>query len=396
MIAVARGRVQATSAHAIEARMPSARLGESVAVVSRAGTLIARIDAVRNGGVRLTPRGATAGVAAGDAVVSIAPGRAARLGLPFLGCALDPGGIFEVCARPFARAPVDAPLWTGIRAIDALLTLGRGARIGVFGPPGTGKSTLLEAIAAGTTADAVVIGLVGERGREAERWLRALDGRTSIVCATGERTAAERVHAAEIAFAQAEALRERGLDVLLIVDSLARVAAGAREIALGLGEIPGRGGYPPGVFSDLARLVERAGRAAAGSISLVATVLSEAAGDDDPLALAVRSLLDGHIVLDAGLAQAGRFPAIDVPRSVSRTMPEVAGPGHRAAAGRLRAALALLAESADLRAAGIALPGRDPAPRPRGRGPARDRGLSARAGLVRAPANARPTARAGR
>jgi flagellum-specific ATP synthase len=147
----------------------------------------------------------------------------------------------------------------------------------------------------------------------------------------------------------------------LIVDSLARVAAAARDIALGLGEAPGRGGYPPGVFSAVAALVERAGNARRGSITLVATVLSDVRDEDDPLAFAVRSVVDGHLVLDAELAQAGRFPAIDVTRSVSRTMDDVVDAAHVAGARRVRAALARLRESADLRAAGIHAPGQDPA-----------------------------------
>src|SRR6185312_1864068 len=212
--------------------------------------------------------------------------------------------------------------------VDGLLAFGRGARIGIFGPPGTGKSTLLESVAKGARADAIVVGLIGERGREAERWIRDVDARTTVVYATSERSASERAHAAQIAFAQAEALRDRGLDVLLIIDSLARVAAATRDIALGLGEAPGRGGYPPGVFSGIAALAERAGNARSGSITLVATVLSDVRDEDDPLAFAVRSVVDGHVVLDAELARAGRFPAIDVTRSVSRTMDDVADGPH--------------------------------------------------------------------
>lgn len=360
MIALARGRVIATRAHAIEAKLPAARLGDRVRIETHAGTLAARVDAACDGRVLLTPYGDVQGVAAGDHVQARGI-RADSLGLALLGRVVDTAVDVDRTPRPYERAPVDEIFWSGVRPIDGLLAFGKGARIGIFGPPGTGKSTLLECIADGARADAVVVGLIGERGREAERWTRAVDARTTVVCATSERSAAERVHAAHIAFAQAEALRERGLDVLLIVDSLARVAAGAREIALGLGEAPGRGGYPPSVFSILAKLVERAGNARDGSITLIATVLSDTDDEDDPLAFAVRSIIDGHLVLDASLAQAGRFPSINVLRSVSRTMDDVAGPAHVAAARRVRAALGRLHESADLRAAGIVAPGQDPA-----------------------------------
>jgi type III secretion protein N (ATPase) len=243
--------------------------------------------------------------------------------------------------------------WTGVRAIDGPLALGRGARIGVFGAPGAGKSALLDAIVRGADADAVVVALVGERGREAERRLAGLGPRTTIVCATSDRAPAERVRAAEVAFAQADALRARGLDVLLVVDSLARVCAAAREMMLGLGEPAGRGGYPPGVFALLARLLERAGAVGDGSVTLVATVLSDGPDEHDPVSEAARAALDGHVVLGDRLARAGHFPAIDVARSASRTLAEVASPEHLAAARVLRAAVAALDESRDARSLGL-------------------------------------------
>ena len=254
--------------------------------------------------------------------------------------------------RPNEREPIASPLWTGVRALDALLTIGRGARIGIFGPPGTGKSSLIESIVAGCRCDAVVVALAGERGREAQRWIADHAPRMTVICATSDRPARERIAAANVAVAHACALRERGLHVLLVLDSLARVAAALREAGVSAGQSTGRGGYPPSVFTELARLVEVAGAVPTGSITLVATVLSD--GDDrDPVSEAARSLLDGHIALSLRLAERGCFPAIDVPASTSRTMSSVAGETHLRAAARLRGALALLRRLEDARALGI-------------------------------------------
>lgn len=373
MIARAVGRVIALGLQSVEARLPCAALGDRVRVLAARGAVEATVEAVSAERVRLLPCGALDGVAPGDRVEGdlrgvVAPGPA-LLGraIDARGEALDGGDPARRAPsaastlRPCERGAIREPLWTGVRTIDALLTIGRGARIGIFGAPGAGKSTLLERIAREASSDAIVVGLVGERGREAERWLRARDARTTIVCATSDRPPAERVAAADLALRQAEALRTRGLAVLLIVDSLARTAAAWRESALAAGELPARGGYPPSVFSRLAGLVERAGATPAGSVTLVATVLSDGPEEQDPLAEAVRSLLDGHLVLDAGLARSGRFPALDVLRSASRTMPEICSPEHLAAAGRVRAALAALAESRELREAGLWQPGADAA-----------------------------------
>ncbi len=253
---------------------------------------------------------------------------------------------------PGRRAPIAVPFWTGVRALDGLLTIGRGARVGIFGAPGAGKTTLLESVVRGCSADAIVVALVGERGREAQRWIEGLDDRTTVVCATSDRPAHERVIAARVAVVHAAALRDRGLHVLLIFDSLARFAAASREIAVARGESTGRGGYPPSVFARMARLLEVAGALDDGSITLVATIIND--GDDrDPVSEAARSLLDGHIALSRRLAEAGRFPAVDVPASSSRTMEAVTDASHARAARRIRRALALLARIDDARALGI-------------------------------------------
>ncbi len=254
--------------------------------------------------------------------------------------------------RPNERAAIAAPFWTGVRVLDGLLTIGRGARVGIFGRPGAGKTTLIESIVESCAADAIVVALAGERGREAQRWIALRRDRTTVVCATSDRPPCERVAAAQVAIAHAAALRERGLHVVLVLDSLARVAAALREIGTAAGESTGRGGYPPSVFAQLARLVEVAGAVRDGSITLIATVVHD--GDDrDPVSEAARSLLDGHIQLSTRLAEAGRFPAVDVLGSASRTMEIVAGETHLRAASRLRNALALLDRTDDARALGI-------------------------------------------
>ena len=254
--------------------------------------------------------------------------------------------------RPDERVPIAMPFWTGVRVIDGLLTIGRGARVGIFGAPGAGKSRLLDTIVEGCAADAVVVALVGERGREANDWIGRRNDRTTIVCATSDRGAHDRLRAAHVAFMQAVALRERGLHVLLLLDSLARVASALREIAVATGESAGRGGFPPSVFAHMAQLVEVAGAVADGSITLIATVIHE--GDErDPVSEAARALLDGHIALALRFAEAGRFPAVDVPASASRTMDGVVQPKHRAAALIVRRALATLERLDDARALGI-------------------------------------------
>ena len=291
----------------------------------------------------------------------------AMLGCAAFGRALDARGLAldglgpldGVLRRVDAGAPAPAqrraivePLWTGVRCIDAMLTLGRGARIGIFGAPGAGKSTLLETIVRGTRADAVAVGLVGERGREAQRWIAACDERTTVICATADRPAHERVRAAELLLAHAGALAARGLHVLAILDSLARYAYALRELGVARGEGVGRGGYPPSVFARTAQLVERAGAFENGSVTLIATVLSD--GDErDPVSENARSLLDGHIQLSLRLAQAGEFPAIDVLGSASRTMDAVTSAEHARAAALVRTALARLERCADARSLGI-------------------------------------------
>lgn len=345
------GVVSAVRAHEIEAMMLAlpigsrVRLGSGVRGVVKASGSDRLVIALLQG---------ACGVCVGEGVeeeVAEPP----LLGVNLLGKCLDVRdypSVESISTGISLRRCVSKPMWTGVRAIDALLTIARGARIGVFGAPGAGKSTLLETMVRGAAADCAVIGLVGERGREAERWIDRCDGRTTIVCATSDASAAERVSAAHLAFSQARALAHRGLHVLLVLDSLARVAYALRELRSANGEPVGRGGYPPSVFAEIARLVEMAGNFECGSITLIATVLND--GDDrDPVSEAARSLLDGHVQLSQALADAGRFPAIDILASASRTMLEIVTPEHGESAAQIRSALAVLAGQADLRSLGI-------------------------------------------
>jgi FliI/YscN family ATPase len=370
VIARGTGIVKRTLGETVLVALPGARVGDGVRIHRSAGTmLLGEVAAVERARVAIAPFGSVAGVAVGDRVEVAAEALSCPAGFGVLGRALDPAGApldgrgalggtgirvdRDGAPLPGARAPVELPLWTGIRAIDALATIGRGARVGIFGAPAAGKTTLLETIAANARADAVVLALVGERGREARAWFERLDRRTTIVCATSDRCASERVRAADVAMTQARRLCDAGLHVLLVVDSLARYAAAVREQRVALGEPVGRGGYPPSVWAALARYLERAGMLRRGSITVLATVLGDGDDDREPLSENARSLLDGHIVLSSALARAGRFPALDVLASSSRTMGSVVAPAHARDASAVRAALALLADTKEVREVGI-------------------------------------------
>ena len=375
VVARAVGCVVRTFGESLIATLPGARVGDGIVVRASSGTCIGgEIAAIERGRANVVPFGSLTGIAVGDRVEIAPETHALPLGFAALGRAIDAGcepldGGQPICAAiarrtlaaplPGARRAVVRPFWTGIRAIDGLLTIGRGARVGIFGAPGAGKTTLIETIARGAGGDAVVLALVGERGREAQRWFERLDRRTTIVCATSDRSASERARAAEIAMAQAERLRASGAHVVLIIDSLARYAAALRERGVTLGEPVGRGGYPASVWAAVARLLERAGTSGSGSITLIATVLSDGADEREPVSENARSLLDGHVELSAELARVGRYPAIDVLASASRTMGDVVSHGHAREAARVREALGLLDRTRDARAVGLA-PADDP------------------------------------
>jgi len=263
------------------------------------------------------------------------------------------------------RRPVRRVLPTGTRAIDAFMTLGQGQRVGLFAGSGVGKSRLLASIARGAQVDVVVVALVGERGREVGDFVRDHLGeagrrRAVVVVSTSDAPALERLRAAQVATAIAESFRDQDKSVLLLVDSITRVARAQRDVGLAAGEPPVRRGYPPSVFSMLPRLLERAGQASRGAITAIYTVLVE--GDDlsEPIADEVRGLLDGHIVLERELAARGHYPAVDVLRSLSRVMNDVTSEPHQRAARALRELLAAHESKKDLIALGAYTPGKDP------------------------------------
>ena len=269
--------------------------------------------------------------------------------------------------NPLARQPITEPLDVGIRAINALFTVGRGQRIGLFAGSGVGKSVLLGMMARYTQADIIVVGLIGERGREVkefvERILGPQDRKRAVVVATPSDTPPlMRLHGAWLATAVAEYFRDRGASVLLIMDSLTRYAQAQREIGLAIGEAPATKGYPPSAFARLPQLVERAGNGttAGGSITAFYTVLTEGDDQSDPVADAARAILDGHIVLSRRIAESGQYPAIDVEASVSRAMHEIASPAQVELARRFRQTLSTYQHHRDLIAIGAYQRGTDP------------------------------------
>lgn len=267
--------------------------------------------------------------------------------------------------EPLKRARITEPLVTGIRAIDGLLTCGKGQRVGIFAGSGVGKSTLLGMVARHTTADVSVVALIGERGREVQDFIEGDLGpeglrRSVVVVSTSDQPALMRLKAAWVATAIAEYFRDRGAHVTLLMDSLTRLAMAQREVGLAAGEPPTVKGYPPSVFGLLPKLLERAGTGPRGSITGFYTVLTE--GDDplDPIADTVRSILDGHIQLSRRLATENHYPAIDILESVSRVMPAVVDPSHLALASRLRQVLATYRAAEDLINIGAYVRGTNP------------------------------------
>jgi len=334
-----------------------------------AAPLQAEVIGFRDATTLLYPHGDPAGVRHGNRVRLKRTTRWLRVGEELLGRVIDARGrAVDGRAQPavadrvaFTAAPphpcdrprIDEPLATGVRAIDGLLTCGRGQRMGIFSGSGVGKSVLLGMMARYTAADVIVIGLIGERGREVREFLERDLGpqglaKSVVVVATSDQPALLRVQAASTATAAAEYFRDQGRDVLLLVDSLTRFAFAQREIGLAAGEPPTTRGYPPSVFGVLPKLVERAGRSPQGSITAFYTVLVEADDPSEPISDAVRGLLDGHTWLSRSLASRGHYPAVDVLESLSRLMPDVTNEEHRRAAVVLRRLLAAYRDHEDL------------------------------------------------
>ena len=344
--------------------------------------VLAEAVGFRNGRVLFMPLQGTAGLAPGEVVtatgrrltVPCGPGLLGRvldgLGRPIDGRAPARATEWRPAEAdpppPLERRPIEEPLPVGVRAIDGLLTCGRGQRLGIFAGSGVGKSTLLGMLCRHTAADVSVVALVGERGREVRDFVegdlgpRAL-ARSVVVVATSDQPSVVRLKAALVATTVAEYFRDRGLDVLLVMDSLTRFALALREVGLASGEPPTTRGYTPSVFAALPRLLERSGRAARGSITGFYTVLVEGDDMNEPVADAVRGLLDGHVVLSRRLAARGHYPAIDVLQSVSRLAGRLVTPEHAAAALRVRSVLSTHAEAEDLIDVGAYRPGTTPA-----------------------------------
>ncbi|ACB33290.1 flagellar protein export ATPase FliI [Leptothrix cholodnii SP-6] len=284
------------------------------------------------------------------------------------------GPLQDVHPQPLARRPINAmdrdpvrtPLDTGVRSINALLTVGRGQRLGLFAGTGVGKSVLLGMMARYTEADVIVVGLIGERGREVKEFIEDILGeegraRSVVVAAPADSPPLTRMQGATYATAIAEYFRDQGRHVLLLMDSLTRFAMAQREIALAIGEPPATKGYPPSCFAKLPQLVERSGNGQKGQGSITAfyTVLSEGDDQQDPIADAARGILDGHIVLSRELAESGHYPAIDIEKSISRVMTSVAAREHIEAARRMRQLLSRVNKARDLIQLGAYAPGHD-------------------------------------
>lgn len=329
----------------------------------------------------LLPLGHLAGIGPESEVLQAGSPLAVRAGEGLMGRVLDglgrpadgrplPPGLEEwpvdrEAPAPLSRPLVHRPLPLGVRALDALATVGEGQRVGLFAGSGVGKSTLLAQIARATRAERIVVGLVGERGREVREFVEGALGpaglaRAVVVVATSDAPSLVRLRAAHVATALAEWFAERGRRVLLLLDSITRYARALREVGLAAGEPPARQGYPPSVFSALPRLLERTGCRQGGSITAIYTVLVAGGNLEEPVADEVRGTLDGHVVLDRRIGVAGRYPAVDVLRSLSRTMPAVVSRSHAAAAARVRALLAAHERVRDLVALGAYRSGSDP------------------------------------
>ncbi len=367
----------------IESIGPSAAIGDVCRVYPRnlPHPYLTEVVGFKGDRVLTMPLGEMTGIAPGSDIEATGEQFQVQVSTEMLGRIVDGlgnpidgrGGFTQVMFYPAYREPphplertrITEPISTGIRAIDGLLTLGKGQRVGIFAGSGVGKSTLMGMIARNTTADVNVIALVGERGREVRDFIEKELGeegrsRSVVVVATSDKPALVRVKAALVATSIAEFFRDQGMDVMLMMDSLTRVAMALREIGLTVGEPPTTRGYTPSVFAFLPKLLERAGTAARGSITGLYTVLVEGDDMNEPIADAARAILDGHIVLSRRLASMGHYPAIEVLESVSRVLNDVTDPEHRAAIQQFLDTLATYKEAEDLINIGAYVKGSNP------------------------------------
>lgn len=376
------GRVEEIAPTLLRCSGVDAALGERVEVTGRGGSFPAEVVSIRGEQAVLFPLGDPRAIRAGDRVRGTGRPLALRVGHGLLGRVLDAAGrpldgrplprgltpweLDREPPGPLLRARLSAPFVTGVRAVDALATLAQGQRVGLFAGPGVGKSSLLGRLARAVGAGVCVVALVGERGREVREFVEDALGpegmrRSVVVAATSDAPAVLRMRAPQAATAIAEWFaRVAGEPVLLLVDSLTRFARAVREVGLGAGEAPVRQGFPARVFAELPRLVERAGTGPGAPITAVYTVLAAGSAEEDPLSTEIQGLLDGHLLLDRRIAEAGRHPALDVVASLSRAMGVVTSPEHRQAAAVVRRAVARWEEARDLVAAGAWVRGADP------------------------------------
>jgi flagellum-specific ATP synthase len=376
------GRVTKAVGHLVESDGPICSVGEGCAILTDDGQVFSgEIVGFRGRTVLSMPLERPSGIRFGDRIVTRGTQPSLRIGPDLLGRVIDGSGkpiddglnyrareywpLHGDAPLPLDRVPIRLPLSCGIRAIDGLLTCGRGQRVGIFGGSGVGKSTLIGMMTRATSADLTVLALVGERGREVREFLEDAIGpeglsRAVVVVSTSDQSPLLRIRAALAATTVAEYFCAHGKNVLLVVDSLTRFAMAQREIGLAAGEPPTAKGYTPSVFTLLARLIERAGNFGAGSITAFYTVLMEGDDQQDPLVDAVRALLDGHIILERRLNSRGHYPPISVLDSLSRLMPAVSSPEHVEKARRVRQLLAAYNASEDLIRVGAYQKGADP------------------------------------
>jgi FliI/YscN family ATPase len=366
----------------VESRGPNVAIGDFCEVQAAGGRRIrTQVIGFRDGKVLSMPLEEIDGLQLGDPLsarsedsrVEVGPGLLGRV-LDGFGKPMDGGPAFEVKdtyslhgtpTNPLERQHITQPLVTGIRAIDGLLPCGKGQRIGIFGGSGVGKSTLLGCMSRQNSADVTVIAMIGERNREVRGFLENELGpegrrRSVVVCATSERPAPLRVRACFVALAVAEYFRDQGANVLLVMDSVTRLAMAQREIGLAAGEPPSQKGYTPSVFNLLPKVLERAGNFARGSITGFFTVLVEGDDFNEPICDAVRGILDGHFILSRQLGAQGHYPAIDILHSVSRLTSAIAAPAQKAAAQKIRSALASYRDAEDLIQLGAYVSGSNP------------------------------------